>query len=79
MGLSRAAVPGDGERWASPSPTLAPVRSARMGSRAGAVSALVGVGGVYAAGATSAAIAGALRDGTPRPMAMVVVGSLIRV
>ena len=46
------------------------------GSRAGAVSALVGAAG-FAAGATSAAIAGALRDGTPRPMAMVVVGSLV--
>lgn len=46
------------------------------GSRAGAVSALVGSAG-FVAGATSAAIAGALRDGTPRPMAMVVVGSLI--
>jgi DHA1 family bicyclomycin/chloramphenicol resistance-like MFS transporter len=46
------------------------------GSRAGAVSALVGSAG-FIAGAGCAALAGALRDGTARPMAMVVVGSLI--
>ncbi len=46
------------------------------GTRAGAVSALVGAAG-FAAGAGFAALAGAFRDGTPRPMALVAVGSLV--
>ncbi len=43
--------------------------------RTGAVSSLFGAGS-FAAGAAAAAVAGAFRDGTPRPMAVVIVGVL---
>jgi DHA1 family bicyclomycin/chloramphenicol resistance-like MFS transporter len=43
--------------------------------RTGAISSLFGAAS-FAAGATAAAVAGALRDGTPRPMAYVIVGAL---
>lgn len=43
--------------------------------RTGAISSLFGATS-FAAGAAAAAVAGALRDGTPRPMAFVIVGSL---
>lgn len=43
--------------------------------RTGAISSLYGAAS-FAAGAVAAALAGALRDGTPRPMAFVIVGSL---
>ena len=43
--------------------------------RTGAISSLFGAGS-FAAGATAAAVAGAFRDGTPRPMAFVIVGAL---
>jgi DHA1 family bicyclomycin/chloramphenicol resistance-like MFS transporter len=43
--------------------------------RTGAISSLFGAAS-FAAGAAAAAIAGALRDGTPRPMAFVIVGAL---
>jgi DHA1 family bicyclomycin/chloramphenicol resistance-like MFS transporter len=44
--------------------------------RAGATSALVGASS-FAAGGASAGLAGLLRDGTPRPMALVIAGSLL--
>jgi len=44
--------------------------------RTGAISSLFGAAS-FAAGATAAAVAGALRDGTPRPMAFVIVGALL--
>jgi DHA1 family bicyclomycin/chloramphenicol resistance-like MFS transporter len=45
------------------------------GLRAGAISSLFGSAS-FGAGAVAAALAGALRDGTPRPMAFVIVGAL---
>jgi DHA1 family bicyclomycin/chloramphenicol resistance-like MFS transporter len=44
--------------------------------RAGATSALIGASS-FAAGAACAGLAGLLRDGTPRPMAWVIAGSLL--
>ena len=44
--------------------------------RTGAISSLFGAAS-FAAGAAAAAVAGALRDGTPRPMAFVIVGALL--
>jgi DHA1 family bicyclomycin/chloramphenicol resistance-like MFS transporter len=44
--------------------------------RAGATSALLGASS-FGAGATCAGLAGLLRDGTPRPMAYVIAGSLL--
>jgi DHA1 family bicyclomycin/chloramphenicol resistance-like MFS transporter len=44
--------------------------------RSGAISSLFGAA-TFGAGAAAAALAGALRDGTPRPMALVIVGTLL--
>ncbi|MBV9511232.1 MAG: multidrug effflux MFS transporter [Caulobacteraceae bacterium] len=44
--------------------------------RAGATAALLGSGS-FAAGAGASALAGALRDGTPRPMAAVILASML--
>lgn len=44
-------------------------------ARAGATSSLVGAG-MFAVGASAAALAGFLRDGTPRPMALVILGTV---
>ena len=87
--LALAAVTGIGERWTVLPLLFGVLASFGLMSgntmagalsidprRAGSISALLG-GASFAAGAASSAVAGALHDGTPRPMAGVILVAIV--